>query len=37
VPYVARTLGYLRENLFKYDRFARLREELGAVIEEFRA
>jgi aminoglycoside/choline kinase family phosphotransferase len=36
IQYMPRTLRYARENLLKYERFARLRELLGAHIEELR-
>jgi len=36
IQYMPRTLRYARENLIKYPRFARLREMLGAHIEELR-
>jgi aminoglycoside/choline kinase family phosphotransferase len=36
IQYIPRTLRYARENLFKYDRFARLRELLAPHIDEFR-
>jgi aminoglycoside/choline kinase family phosphotransferase len=36
IQYLPRTLKYVRENLHKYDRFARLRTLLAAHVEEFR-
>jgi aminoglycoside/choline kinase family phosphotransferase len=36
VQYMPRTIGYVRRNLEKYSRFARLREVLGTHIEELR-
>jgi hypothetical protein len=36
IQYIPRTLRYARENLIKYDRFARLRELLSTHVEEFR-
>ena len=36
IQYIPRTLGYVRENLGRYPRLGRLRELLGAAIEEFR-
>lgn len=36
IQYMPRTLRYARENVFKYPRFARLRELLGTHLDEFR-
>jgi hypothetical protein len=36
IQYIPRTLKYARENLHKYDRFARLRDLLSAHVEELR-
>jgi aminoglycoside/choline kinase family phosphotransferase len=36
IQYMPRTLRYARENLLKYDRFAKLRELLAPHIDEFR-
>jgi aminoglycoside/choline kinase family phosphotransferase len=36
IQYMPRTLRYARENVFKYSRFARLRELLGAHLDEFK-
>ncbi|MFI5178724.1 MAG: aminoglycoside phosphotransferase family protein [Vicinamibacterales bacterium] len=36
IQYIPRTLKYARENLFKYPRFARLRDLLAIYLEEFR-
>ena len=36
IQYIPRTLKYTRENLHKYERFRRLRELLGAHVEELR-
>ena len=37
IQYIPRTLRYARENLLKYERFARLRDLLAPHVEEFRA